>query len=128
MLVSLEARVPLLDHVLMEYVATIPADLKLLDGVGKAILKRVMIDDLPEEIIGRRKMGFGVPLAGWFRRELVEYTSDLLLGPRARARGIFEPRAVARLLAEHQAGRRDRSAAIWALLCFEGWAHRWLDT
>ncbi len=127
MLVSLEARVPLLDHLLMEYVATMPSALKLRDGTGKAVLKRVMADDLPAEILHRPKMGFGVPLETWFRRELADYTRDVLLDTRAEQRGIFEPRAVAALLDEHAAGRRDRSSQIWSLLCFEEWARRWWD-
>jgi asparagine synthase (glutamine-hydrolysing) len=126
MLVSLEARVPLLDHLLMEYVATIPTALKLRQGTGKAILKRAMAPDLPGETLGRRKMGFGVPLAAWFRRELAEYARDVLLDSRTRQRGLLAPAAVARLLDEHAAGR-DHSSRIWALLCLEEWARRWLD-
>jgi asparagine synthase (glutamine-hydrolysing) len=127
MLVSLETRVPLLDHRLMEYVARIPSRLKLSAGRGKVIFKKAMAPDLPPQILQRGKMGFGVPLGVWFRRDLADYVRDTLQGPRARARGIFEPRAVAHLLAEHAAGPRDRSARIWALLMFEEWARRWLD-
>jgi asparagine synthase (glutamine-hydrolysing) len=127
MLVSLEARVPLLDHVLMEYVATIPSSLKLDRGQGKAIFKRAMAADLPDEILNRPKMGFGVPLAAWFRRELADYTRETLLSRQARHRGLFAPAAVEALLTAHGHGRRDRSAQIWALLSFEQWARQWLD-
>jgi asparagine synthase (glutamine-hydrolysing) len=127
MLVSLESRVPLLDHVLMEYVATIPSGLKLRDGQGKAIFKAAMASDLPSDVIGRRKMGFGVPLGAWFRHELKDYARDTLLSSRARDRGLFAPDGVEAILAEHARGRRDRSAQIWALLLFEEWARRWLD-
>jgi asparagine synthase (glutamine-hydrolysing) len=127
MLVSLESRVPLLDHVLMEYVATIPSGLKLRDGQGKAIFKAAMASDLPSDVIGRRKMGFGVPLGAWFRHELKDYARDTLLSSRARDRGLFAPDGVKAILAEHARGRRDRSAQIWALLLFEEWARRWLD-
>jgi asparagine synthase (glutamine-hydrolysing) len=126
MLVSLESRVPLLDHVLMEFVATMPASLKLHNGYGKAILKRAMNKDLPGEILTRRKMGFGVPLEKWFRRELGDYTREVLLSHRARARGLVESKAVACLLKEHQAGR-DRTSQIWSLLCLEEWARQWMD-
>jgi asparagine synthase (glutamine-hydrolysing) len=125
MLVSLECRVPLLDHVLMEYVATMPSGLKLRDGSGKAVLKAAMAADLPAEILGRRKMGFGVPLATWFRRDLAGYARDLLLEPAARARGVFAPAAVAQMLDDHRSGRRDHADRIWALVCFEEWARRW---
>jgi asparagine synthase (glutamine-hydrolysing) len=127
MLVSLEARVPLLDHVLMEYVATIPPALKLRAGVGKYILKRTMADRLPPEVLARRKMGFGVPLASWLRRELREFARDLLTGPRARRRGIVRPEVPGRLLDDHLHGRRDGSSQIWSLICFELWCRTWLD-
>ena len=127
MLVSLESRVPLLDHILMEYVATIPSGLKLRDGQGKAIFKAAMAPDVPSDVISRRKMGFGVPLGAWFRHELRDYARDTLLSSRARDRGLFAPDGVEAILAEHARGRRDRSAQIWALLLFEEWARRWLD-
>jgi len=127
MLVSLESRVPLLDHVLMEYVATIPTRLKLTGDTGKAIFKRAMADALPASVLERRKMGFGVPLGQWFRRELRDYARETLLGSRARQRGLFVPAAIEGLLAEHDSGRHDRSASLWALVMFEEWARRWLD-
>ncbi|HTK89037.1 MAG TPA: asparagine synthase-related protein, partial [Verrucomicrobiae bacterium] len=127
MLVSLESRVPLLDHVLMEYVATMPTRLKLAGDTGKAIFKRAMADALPASVLERRKMGFGVPLGQWFRRELRDYARETLLGSRACQRGLFVPAAIERLLAEHDSGRHDRSASLWALVMFEEWARRWLD-
>ncbi|HXH20986.1 MAG TPA: asparagine synthase (glutamine-hydrolyzing) [Dehalococcoidia bacterium] len=126
MLVALEARVPLLDHVLMEYLATMPSSLKLRDGQGKYILKRVMAQALPAGVLERPKMGFGVPLGAWFRGEVRDYARDVLLSRRTAERGLLNPLEVHRLLAEHAAGR-DRSALIWALLCLEEWARRWLD-
>jgi asparagine synthase (glutamine-hydrolysing) len=127
MAVSLEARVPLLDHVLMEYVATMPTALKFRDGAGKVILKRAMAADLPAGMLNRRKMGFGLPIASWFRRELTDYVRDVLDGRRTRQRGLVDPAAVSALLDEHQSGGRDRSSQIWALLALEEWARRWLD-
>jgi asparagine synthase (glutamine-hydrolysing) len=127
MAVSLESRVPLLDHRLMEFVATIPSSLKLRHGDGKHVLKRAMERALPPEILTRKKMGFGVPLGAWFRRELRDMTRDVLLSPRARQRGIFRPSEVEALLATHDSGRRDCSARLWALLCFELWMGQWMD-
>jgi asparagine synthase (glutamine-hydrolysing) len=127
MAVSLEARVPLLDHVLMEYVATMPTALKFRDGAGKVILKRALAADLPAGILNRRKMGFGLPIASWFRRELTDYVRDVLGGRRTRQRGLVDPGAVSALLDEHQRGGRDRSSQLWALLALEEWARRWLD-
>ncbi|HEX7787702.1 MAG TPA: asparagine synthase-related protein, partial [Methylomirabilota bacterium] len=127
MLVSLESRVPLLDHVLMEFVATMPSEFKFENGAGKVILKKAMADHLPAETLTRRKMGFGVPIAEWFRRDLGAYTRDVLEGRRTRERGLLDARAVSAVLDEHQSGARDRSSQIWALLCLEEWARRWLD-
>ncbi|HUO64594.1 MAG TPA: asparagine synthase (glutamine-hydrolyzing), partial [Terriglobales bacterium] len=127
MAVSLESRVPLLDHRLMEFVATMPSSFKLRNGGGKYLLKRAMARDLPEGILTRKKMGFGVPLGEWFRRELRDMTRDVLLGSRARSRGIFRASEVESLLATHDAGRRDCSARLWALICFELWMRQWVD-
>jgi asparagine synthase (glutamine-hydrolysing) len=127
MAVSLESRVPLLDHRLMEFLATIPSTLKLRNGSGKYLLQRAMAQDLPGEILTRKKMGFGVPLGAWFRRELRDMTRDVLLGPRARQRGIFRASEVNTLLATHDAGRRDCSARLWSLICFELWMRQWVD-
>ena len=127
MAVSLESRVPLLDHRLMEFLATVPSTLKLRNGSGKYLLQRAMAQDLPGEILTRKKMGFGVPLGAWFRRELRDMTRDVLLGPRARQRGIFRASEVDSLLATHDAGRRDCSARLWSLVCFELWMRQWVD-
>jgi len=128
MAVSLESRVPLLDHRLLEFVATIPSSLKLKGGTGKYILKRAMASRLPADILSRRKMGFGVPLGAWFRGELRDMTHDLLLEPRTRQRGIFRTSWVEGLLRDHESRRRDCSARLWAMLCLELWMRRWADT
>lgn len=125
MAVSLEARVPLLDHVLMEFVATIPSALKLKGGVGKHLLKHAMGPLLPDEILTRRKTGFGVPLGAWFRHELRDLTRDVLLSRTAVERGIFRTTEIEALLQTHDTGRRDCSARLWALMCFELWMQRW---
>src|SRR6266567_2489529 len=127
MAVSLESRVPLLDHRLMEFLATIPSTLKLRNGSGKYLLQRAMAQDLPGEILTRRKMGFGVPLGAWFRGELRDMARDVLLGAQARERGLFRPSEVESLLATHDSGRRDCSARLWSLICFELWMRQWAD-
>src|SRR6266478_3113535 len=116
MAVSLESRVPFLDHRLMEFVATIPSSLKLRNGGGKYLLKQAMARDLPDGIVTRKKMGFGVPLGDWFRHELRDMTRDVLLGREARQRGVFRTSEVNALLSTHDSGRRDRSAHLWALI------------
>ncbi|HKW94420.1 MAG TPA: asparagine synthase (glutamine-hydrolyzing) [Methylomirabilota bacterium] len=127
MLTSLETRVPLLDHVLMEEVAAMPSHVKLRDGVGKYILKEVMRPHLPPEVLSRRKMGFGVPLASWLRNDLRDFTQDVLLDGRARQRGIMREGGVRDLLSRHLSGGRDYSPQIWSLICFELWARTWWD-
>lgn len=127
MLTSLEARVPLLDHVLMEHVARIPSTLKLREGVGKYIFKQTMRPHLPGDILARRKMGFGVPLAGWFRKDLKVFTRDILTDPRTRQRGIIRAEAGERLFARHLEGRRDQASQLWSLICFELWCREWWD-
>jgi asparagine synthase (glutamine-hydrolysing) len=128
MLHSLEARVPLLDHKLLEAAARIPASLKFCQGEGKYIFKRFLHDLLPPNLLTRRKMGFGVPLVHWFRSDLIDYTHDLLFSRRSLERGLFNRPYIERLLAEHQRGVADRSAAIWRLLVFEHWCRHYLDT
>jgi asparagine synthase (glutamine-hydrolysing) len=125
MLTSLETRVPLLDHVVMEHVARIPAGLKLRDGDGKHIFKAAMRDRLPTEIVSRRKMGFGVPLVGWFRKELRDFTQDIVLDSTARQRDIVDQPTVQRMFEDHLHGVRDYSAPLWAVLSFELWCRAW---
>jgi asparagine synthase (glutamine-hydrolysing) len=127
MLTSLESRVPLLDHVLIEFVATIPEGLKFRTGAGKYILKRAMEDDLPREVLTRRKMGFGVPLAAWLRGQLQGFTRDVLLDRRGGQRGIIRKGAIEALLDSHTRRGRDLSPQLWSLICFELWCRTWLD-
>jgi len=126
MLCSLETRAPLLDHEVVEFAARMPSSLKLKGGETKYILKKAMEGILPNEILYRKKMGFGVPLVHWFKKDLNEYAHDLLLSRQARDRGFFDPAYVQSLLASHQKGGRDLSARIWALLFFEQWCRNWL--
>ncbi len=103
-----------------------PSSLKFHNGVTKYILKKAMEGILPDNILYRKKMGFGVPLVHWFKKDLTEYAHDLLLSREARERGIFEPRYVEAILDTHQKKGRDLSARIWALLFFEQWCRNWL--
>ena len=125
---SLETRTPLLDQYLVEYVSSLPSALRLRNGVLKYLLKKIAADMLPAEVLMRGKQGFGVPIKHWFRSDLADYAHDLLDSPRARQRGIFNPRFVRNLLKEHRSTNLvNHSAAIWALLCLELWFRTYMD-
>lgn len=126
MAVALETRAPLLDYRLAEFMARVPAGLRFRNGTKKYLLKRAMAGLLPEEILSRSKMGFGVPLQHWFRRESADFARDVLLSPTAQERGLFRRREVERILEAH-AGGRNFSGKIWALLFFELWCRAWID-
>ena len=125
---GLETRSPLLDHVLLEWAARIPAEIKMAGGRMKTLFKAAMAPYLPPEILNRRKMGFGCPIDQWLRRELKPMAYDTLLGPEARARGLMRPDYVRRLLDEHCAGRRNHHTRLWALLMLELWFRMWIDS
>jgi len=126
---GLECRSPFLDHRVVELALAMPIrrKLRLRPGRSKAILKRAFADLLPPAIRDRPKQGFGVPLDRWFRGELKEELRAVLLDPRALARGLFRPDAVAALLDEHASGRRDHAARLWGLLMLELWFRHHID-
>ena len=124
---SLEARSPFLDHVLMEFVASLPARLKLAGGQQKRVLKAMLREALPEAVLKRPKMGFCVPLARWFRKELREMAHDVLLAPRAIQRGYFQPQAIANLLDAHYRGEANHAEHLWKLLILELWQRTFID-
>ena len=115
---SLEVRCPLLDHKLMELIAQIPSGLKLHNGQGKYIFKRALQSVLPGEILSRRKKGFAVPVAEWFRGELKDFAHDSLF---QRQNGLLNNAFVKSCWAQHQRGQRDWSALLWCVLMFRTW-------
>jgi len=116
---SLEVREPLMDHPLVEWLASLPSSLKLRGAEGKYLLKKAMDPYLPYGVLYRDKMGFAVPLARWFRGPLRKRLTETLLGPRLQATGIFSSSYLEELVNAHLAGRRDYSAPLWSLLMFE---------
>lgn len=124
---SLEVRSPLLDHTVVEYMATLPASLKLRHGAGKYLLRKFAARLLPPSILAKRKQGFAIPQGRWFQHELRTFAEELLLAPRTLARGYFRPDAVGRILRHHAAGRRDYSTWIWSLVVLEMWFRLFLD-
>ena len=124
---SIESRVPLLDNRVVDFAASVPADLKIKNGRKKHILKEAASSLLPKEILNRRKQGFAVPVGGWFRGDLREFFSDVLSSQPARERGYFDGRFVDRMIREHVSGRRDHTLRLWALVVFELWHRQYLD-
>jgi asparagine synthase (glutamine-hydrolysing) len=116
---SLEVREPLMDHPLVEWLSSLPPDLKLRNGEGKLLLKRALGAYLPPEILYRPKMGFAVPLAKWFRGPLREAVKSAVLGPVLAETGWFNPVYLRRLVEDHQSGVSDYSTPLWTLLMFE---------
>jgi asparagine synthase (glutamine-hydrolysing) len=123
MAASVEARVPFLDHRLVEFAAGLPASVKVKSLGTKALLRRALRRDLPAATLRRPKRPFLVPLRQWLRGELRDLVDDALTSAAARTRGLFQPAAVVRLLNEQRTGSHDHSRALWTLLCL----HLWLD-
>ena len=116
---ALEVRVPFLDHKLMEWVSGLPVDYKLRGSEGKFMLKQALEPHLPHDILYRRKMGFSIPLAEWFRGPLKAKLNDALTSQRMADTGLFDMAFLGRMADEHARGARDYSASLWTLLMFE---------
>jgi len=125
---SLEVREPLMDHPLVEWLASLPSSLKMRAGEGKWLLKRSMDSRLPADLLYRPKMGFSVPLAKWLRGPLRDRLRSTLLGDRLAATGYFDHRSLRELVDAHQSGRRDYSSPLWALLMFDAFLRNVVDS
>nr|WP_316639048.1 XrtA/PEP-CTERM system amidotransferase [uncultured Roseateles sp.] len=124
---SLEVREPLMDHELVEWMATLPSSLKIRGQEGKFVLKKAMEPHLPDDILYRPKMGFAVPLARWFRGPLKERMRQAVLGPRLAETGWFNRDYLEHLIDAHLSGSRDYSAPLWTLMMFEAFLRQVLD-
>ena len=124
---SLEARSPFLDNEFVELMASFPADLKVRRMTSKYILKRKLKGFLPEEIISRKKMGFGIPVGRWFRKELKQFVNEILLDNASLSRGYFDPQAVMKMVEDHTSGRIDHTSRIWLLIILEMWHKIFVD-
>jgi asparagine synthase (glutamine-hydrolysing) len=120
MAVSLEARVPFLDHHVVEFALSLPSSLKLRDGQGKWLVRKAIEGLVPKSVLEHPKRGFAVPLAGWFRRELA-HRVQRLTAPGARVHEYTDPTALRRIATEHRVGRRDHSWILWRAMVLDIW-------
>jgi asparagine synthase (glutamine-hydrolysing) len=126
MATSVEARVPFLDHHLVEYAMSLPVDLKIKGANGKYILKRALEKALPADLLYRPKRGFGAPVREWFRGPSGEELGRMIMNSSMRSRNLFDYTFIARLLDEHRQGKHDWSFHLWALLNVSLWYERWI--
>jgi asparagine synthase (glutamine-hydrolysing) len=128
MAASLEARMPFLDHQLIEYAASIPSNVKIHPFQAKYLLKRAYRDFLPEPILTRKKMGFNVPVSDWFRGAQHNLISRLLLSERALSRGFLNNTYIASVLREHMEGKTNYGGQLFILASLELWFRVFIDS
>ena len=125
MAVALEARVPLIDHRVVEFAWRLPRAAKIRGGVSKWLLRQVLYRHVPKALVERPKMGFAVPLGDWLRGPLRGWAEELLAEPRLRQAGFFDAARVRQVWSDHLSGRRNHQYMLWNVLMFEAWRDRW---
>ena len=121
---SLEVREPLMDHELIEWLATLPSSFKIKAKEGKWLFKKAFAPSLPHDVLYRPKIGFSVPLAKWLRGPLKDRLQQAVLGTQMEATGYFKPQTLQDMVRQHLSGQRDHSAPLWTLLMFDAFLRR----
>jgi len=127
MAASVESRVPFLDHNLVEYVVSLPAESKVRGWQTKLILREALRDLIPAQIRTRRKMGFPVPVGSWLKNGFRSIVDEFVTSPRAAGRTLFDPDFVRRMAEEHRMGRAPHGTRLWLLINLEIWQRIFLD-
>ena len=126
MATSLETRVPFLDRDVFDLAWRLPMHLKIRDGVTKWILRQVLYRHVPQALVDRPKMGFGLPVGSWLRGPLRPWAEELLAEPRLASQGLLDPEPIRRAWALHQSGRRDLAHELWDIIALQAWLDRWM--
>jgi asparagine synthase (glutamine-hydrolysing) len=128
MAVSLETRMPFLDHNLYEFAARLPISMKIRDGRTKWLLRQILEQHIPRELIERPKVGFSIPIDKWLRGEMREW-AETLLSPSALARsGVFDVEVVHHTWNVHLSGRANLQHPLWCVLMFQAWHQYWMES
>jgi asparagine synthase (glutamine-hydrolysing) len=125
MAVSLEARVPVIDHRVVEFAARLPTAMKIRQGAGKWLLRQVLHRHVPKALMERPKMGFAVPIGDWLRLPLRDWAEALLNEDRLKRESCLNPAPIRKIWAEHLSGERNWADLLWDVLMFQAWRERW---
>ena len=121
MAASMEARAPLLDHRIVEFMAKLPIEMSLSRGIGKRLLRRSLYRHVPQALIDRPKSGFAVPIDNWLRNELRDWAEDLISAQRLKTQGILNPEPIRQAWTRHLSGTRQEHQRLWSVLMFQSW-------
>jgi asparagine synthase (glutamine-hydrolysing) len=118
---SLETRVPLLDHRIVEFAAQLPLSMKIHQGTGKWILRELLDRYVPRNLIERPKSGFGIPVGEWLKGPLQEWAEDLLSEQKLKNGGYFDVKQVRKVWEQHSSGKKNQQYQLWSVLMFQAW-------